>query len=53
MSDITPLIPRQPVPPLSVPLAGGGEIDLETGEAERFTLSCSIAGCVVRDAANG
>jgi peroxiredoxin len=38
MSDITPLVPRQPVPPLSVPLAGGGKFDLNTEKAEKFTL---------------
>ncbi len=38
MTDITPLIPRQPVPPLSVPLAGGGKFDLDTETPEKFTL---------------
>ena len=38
MSDITPLVPRQPVPPLSVPLAGGGKFDLNTETPEKFTL---------------
>jgi peroxiredoxin len=38
MSDITPLVPRQPVPPLSVPLAGGGKFDLSTENPEKFTL---------------
>ncbi len=38
MSDITPLIPRQPVPALSVPLAGGGKFDLATESPENFTL---------------
>lgn len=38
MSDIVPLLPRKPVPPLSVPLAGGGRWSLSGSEAERFTL---------------
>ncbi|HEX6259036.1 MAG TPA: peroxiredoxin-like family protein [Woeseiaceae bacterium] len=38
MTDITPLVPRQPVPPLSVPLVGGGRFDLMAETAERFTM---------------
>jgi len=38
MSDITPLIPRQPVPPLAVPLVGGGQFDIETESPEHFAL---------------
>jgi peroxiredoxin len=38
MSDITPLIPRQPVPALSVPLAGGGKFDLAGEQPQKFTL---------------
>lgn len=38
MADITPLIPRQPVPPLSVSLAGGGRFDIATEKPERFAL---------------
>lgn len=38
MTDITPLVPRQPVPPLSVPLAGSGKFDLDTEAPEKFTL---------------
>ena len=38
MTDITPLIPRQPVPSLTVPLAGGGKFDLDTETPEKFTL---------------
>jgi peroxiredoxin len=38
MTDITPLVPRQPVPPLSVPLVGGGRFDIATEQAERFML---------------
>jgi peroxiredoxin len=38
MSDITPLIPRQPVPSLVVPLASGGKFDLATENPEMFTL---------------
>jgi len=38
MSDIAPLIPRQPVPPLAVPLAGGGKFDLATETAKNFIM---------------
>jgi len=38
MLDITPLIPRQPVPPLAVPLVGGGRFDIENEKSERFTI---------------
>ncbi len=38
MSDIVPLVPRQKVPPLSVPLAGGGAFDLAAEKPERFTM---------------
>jgi peroxiredoxin len=38
MTDITPLVPRQPVPPLSVPLVGGGRFDIAAEPAERFIL---------------
>ena len=38
MSDITPLIPRQPVPRLAVALAGGGKFDLDTEAPKAFTL---------------
>lgn len=38
MTDLTPLFPRQPVPPLGVPLAGGGSFDLAAENPEQFTL---------------
>jgi len=38
MSEITPLIPRQPVPALSLPLAGGGTWSLDADKGEAFTL---------------
>jgi peroxiredoxin len=38
MTDITPLVPRQPVPPLAVNLVGGGGFDVFTEKPERFTL---------------
>jgi peroxiredoxin len=38
MADITPLIPRQPVPALAVPLAGGGRFDIDKEKPDRFTL---------------
>jgi peroxiredoxin len=44
MTDITPLIPRQPVPPLVVPLAGGGKFDLATESPEKFTLVAFYRG---------
>ena len=34
MTDLVPLFPRQPVPPLNVDLAGGGSLDLEKEEIE-------------------
>jgi peroxiredoxin len=38
MTDITPLIPRQPVPTLAVPLVGGGRFDITSEDAERFVF---------------
>lgn len=38
MTDIKPLVPRQLVPPLAVPLIGGGRFDIATEASERFTL---------------
>ena len=38
MSRITPLIPRQPVPSLSVPVVGGGVWTLADQTPENFTL---------------
>lgn len=38
MSDIEPLIPRQIVPQLSLPLLGGGAWSLETHKPDNFTL---------------
>jgi peroxiredoxin len=38
MSDLGPLLPRQPVPPLSVPLAGGGTWTLAERQPRNFTL---------------
>jgi len=38
MTDITPLVPRQPVPPLAVRLVGGRRFDVTTENSERFTL---------------
>lgn len=35
---ITPLFPRQPTPPLSVPLAGGGTFTLDRETPANFTL---------------
>jgi peroxiredoxin len=44
VSDINPPIPRQPVPPLSVPLAGGGKFDLATESLEHFILVAFYRG---------
>ena len=38
MTDITPLVPRQPVPRLAVALAGGGKFDLDTENPDNFIL---------------
>jgi peroxiredoxin len=38
MTDITPLIPRQLVPALAVPLVGGGRFDIEKETSERFSF---------------
>jgi peroxiredoxin len=44
MSDITPLVPRQPVPLLSVPLAGGGKFDLDAEMPPHFTMVAFYRG---------
>ena len=38
MTDISPLVPRQPVPRLAVALAGGGKFDLDAETPANFTL---------------
>lgn len=38
MSEITPLFPRQPVPPLDLPLVGGGTWSLAEQTPENFTM---------------
>lgn len=38
MTDIVPLIPRQPVPPLNVDLASGGSFNLKEVRPTNFTL---------------
>lgn len=38
MSDISPLLPRQPVPALDFPLVGGGTFSLAEARPERFTM---------------
>jgi peroxiredoxin len=38
MTDIAPLVPRQPVPPLAVALAGGGMFDLATESPDKFIM---------------
>lgn len=56
MTDIRPLIPREPVPALRLPLAGGGRFDLASESPERFTLlvfyrglHCPICKAQLRD----
>jgi peroxiredoxin len=38
MHDINTLLPRKPVPPLSVPLVGGGHFDLASEGPKNFTM---------------
>ena len=38
MTDIRPLIPRQPVPPLAVPLVGGGQFNITSEAPKKFTM---------------
>lgn len=38
MSEITPLMPRQPVPALEVPTVGGGTWRLADQHPESFTM---------------
>ena len=38
MTDITPLVPRHPVPPLAVPLVAGGWFDIAKEKPDRFTF---------------
>lgn len=38
MTDIKPLIPRQPVPSLAIPLVGSGRFDISTERPQHFTL---------------
>ncbi len=38
MSEIIPLMPRKPVPPLSVSLVGGGHFDLAAETPKNFTM---------------
>ena len=56
MSDISPLVPGQKVPPLSVPLVGGGRFDLAAEKPQHFTLvvfyrglHCPICKTYLRD----
>ncbi len=38
MTGIQPLLPRRPVPPLSLPLVGGGQFDLAAERPTHFTM---------------
>jgi peroxiredoxin len=44
MTDISPLIPRQPVPSLVVLIAGGGKFDLASENPKNFTLVAFYRG---------
>jgi len=44
MPDITPLIPRQSVPELTVPLVGGGEWSLASAKGDPFTMIVAYRG---------
>jgi peroxiredoxin len=44
MTDISPLVPRQPVPPLAVSLAGGGKFDLAAENPDKFILVAFYRG---------
>jgi peroxiredoxin len=56
MTDIRPLVPREPVPPLAVPLVGGGRFELAAERPQRFAmilfylgLHCPICRTYLRD----
>ena len=56
MTDIQTLVPRQHVPALKVPLAGGGQFDLAAEKPQNFTmvvfyrgLHCPICKTYLRD----
>jgi len=44
MSDITPLLPRQPVPDLTVPLVGGGTWSVGDAKGDPFTMIAFYRG---------
>jgi hypothetical protein len=50
VSDLTPLFPRQKVPGLKLPLAGGGMFDVAAERPAKFTLLGSTAGSVAPSA---
>src|SRR5262245_13418335 len=56
MTDLAPLLPRQAVPALTVPLVGGGVFDLSAERPQRFTfllfyrgLHCPICKTQMKD----
>ena len=56
MTDLTPLLPRQPVPALNLPLAGGGTFDLAAEKPDQFAfvvfyrgLHCPICKTQLKD----
>lgn len=55
MHDINTLLPRKPVPPLSVPLVGGGHFDLASEGPKNFTMVVFYRGlhCPVCRAISG
>jgi hypothetical protein len=44
MTDIIPLVPRQPVPPLIVPLVHNGRFNISTEKPECFTFIAVYRG---------
>ncbi len=50
MSNPSPLIPRQAVPPLQVPTLDHGNFSLAETPPRTSRWSCSIAACTARSA---
>ena len=50
-SDLTTLLPRQPVPPLAVALVGGGRFQLSEERPATFTLIVFYRGATAQFAA--
>ena len=50
MTDLRPIIPRQPAPPLVAPLAGGGVYDLALDQPRLFSMLSSTGACIASNA---